>query len=100
MKLLISSCDFEDLGRVVKRLVCACIPCAVCQDPIPSHLSVWVQQDIDFPLALRVVMNRGTPRPLPHWARIYDSPLPATDRNEPANVSFIRPKGPTRTVIA
>lgn len=78
MKLLYSSPDFADLGRLVKRLVWARIPCAVCKDALSSHLSVWIQQDIDFPSALHVFADRDTPRHLPHWARALDSALPAT----------------------
>jgi hypothetical protein len=78
MKLLISSTDLDDLERVVKRLIWACIPCAVCKEPRSSHLSVWIQQDLDFPLALSVVMNRDRRSRLPHWARAFESALPAT----------------------
>jgi len=92
MKLLISSTDFDDLERVVKQLVWACIPCAVCKDPISSHLSVWIQQDIDFPLALRVSMNRDAPRRLPHWARVFDCALPATQRSARAATNGIEPR--------
>lgn len=97
MKLLISSADLDDLERVVKRLVCACIPCAVCKDPVSSHLSVWIQQDLDFPLALRVVMNRDGRARLPHWARVYDSALPPTSRIEPPNLLLVQSQGSTRT---
>jgi len=81
MKLLISSADLDDLQRIVKRLVCACIPCAVCKDPGSSHLSVWIQQDLDFPLALRVVMNREERASLPHWACALESALTVTKRS-------------------
>lgn len=80
MKLLISSTDLDDLQRVVKRLVSACIPCAVCKDPDSSHLSVWIQQDLDFPLALRVVMNREERARVPHWARALEPALPTNER--------------------
>lgn len=95
MKILISSTDLEDLEQVVKRLVCACIPCAVCKDPASSHLSVWVQQDADFPLALRVVMNRDKCSHLPHWARVYEFASPANTESRPT-IQITRPKRPTR----
>src|SRR5512136_1289462 len=92
MKLLISSADLDDLERVVKRLVCACIPCAVCKDPVSAQLSVWIQQDLDFPLALRVVSNRdGRPR-LPHWAHVFDSALPGTKGSAWAATNGLEPR--------
>lgn len=97
MKLLIHSSELKDLERAVKRLVCACIPCAVCKDAGSAHLSVWIQQDNDFPLALRVVMNGGTRPSLPHWARVFDSLPPATDRRERQDAALISLRGPTRT---
>jgi hypothetical protein len=97
MRMLICSSDLEDLEQVIKRLVCACIPCAVCKEPLDSHVSVWIQQDLDFPLALRVVMNRETPRRLPHWARVYDLAVPATNGKEPLNMLVVESSGPTQT---
>ena len=97
MKLLISSADLDDLERVVKRLVRACIPCAVCKDPVSSHLSVWIQQDIDFPLALRVVMNRDKRSGIPHWARVYESASPAANVRASSIARFMRHTVPTRT---
>ena len=105
MKLLISSADLDDLQRVVKRLVWARIPCAVCRGPSNASLSVWIQRDIDFPLALRVVTNReGRPR-LPHWARALEpalpapkrSGLPATNGIDPRRGRWVPSKEPTWT---
>jgi hypothetical protein len=81
MKLLITSTDLDDLQRVVKRLVCAGIPCAVYRDPGSPHLSVWIQQDLDFPLAVRVVMNREERARLPHWARALEPSLTTNQRS-------------------
>jgi len=108
MKLLISSADLDDLERVVKRLVWARIPCAVCKDCISSYLSVWIQRDIDFPLALRVVMNRGGRPRLPYWARALESALaetkpsalPATKEIEPSRGLAVQSKAPSWTVTA
>jgi hypothetical protein len=105
MKLLISSTDLEDLERVVKRLVWACIPCAVCKDPGGSHLSVWIQQDLDFPLALKLFLDRQKPRSLPRWACALGSPVPATEtsavpgpgRINVLGVVLVQPFGATRT---
>ena len=108
MKLLITSTDLDDLGRIVKRLVCARIPCAVCKDPGSSRLSVWIQRDIDFPLALRVVVNREERPRLPHWARALESALtvtkrsalPATNGIEPPRELLVQSKTPTWTGTA
>ena len=81
MKLLITSTDLDDLGRLVKRLVWARIPCAVCKDPGTSHLSVWIQRDIDFPLAMRAVVNREERPRLPHWARALEPAPTVTERS-------------------
>ena len=100
MKLLVSSDDLEDLERVVKRLVWACIPCAVCKEPGSSQLSVWIQQDLDFPLALRISVSRGAPRRLPHWARVFDSAAPPTREMGLATVRLVPSDGLTRTATA
>ena len=81
MKLLITSTDLDDLERVVKRLVWARIPCSVCKDPASSHLSVWIQRDIDFPLALRVAANREERPRLPHWARALEPASNVAERS-------------------
>ena len=78
MKLLCESSDLGELKGLVKRLVRIGIPCAVCKDSIDSQLSVWIQQDRDFPLALKMFVERDKPRPLPHWASLLDLAVPAT----------------------
>ena len=80
MKLLCSSPDLGELEGLLKRLVAVGIPCAVCKDSPNSQLSVWIQQDHDFPLALRIFSSRATPRRLPHWACALDSPPPAAKK--------------------
>ena len=100
MKMLFSSPDLEELGRLVKRLVWAHIPCAVCKDSINSHLSVWIQQDIDFPLALHVFTNRDAPRRLPQWAHIFDPALPGTNEIEFSGGLLAPAKEPTWTGTA
>ncbi len=77
MKLLFSTADRGELGRLIKGLLWARIPCAVCRDPVKSHLSVWIQRDEDFPLALHVFTHRHTTHRLPHWARALDPAPPA-----------------------
>jgi hypothetical protein len=77
MKLLFSSADLGEVGQLVKRLVWARIPCAVCRDAVNAYLSVWIQQDVDYPLALRIFTHRDRPRPLPRWACVFDTDLPA-----------------------
>jgi hypothetical protein len=79
MKLLRTSADPQELEGLVKRLICAGIPCAVCKDTPGADLSVWVQQDNDFPLALKIFVSHGAPRPVPRWAYLLDEPLFATE---------------------
>ena len=71
MKLLASSADLDDLTVVVKRLVRAYIPSAICRDPYTGYLSVWVQRDCDFAWALRVASNPPRRPRLPHWATVF-----------------------------
>ena len=113
MKLLCSSSDLRELEGLVKRLVCVGIPCGVGKDSSTSQLSVWIQQDSDFPLALRIFASRTTPRRLPHWACVLDSPAPviknstaATSQNSAraaakgrntASVVLVHSTGATRT---
>jgi hypothetical protein len=113
MKLLCSSSDLGELRGLVKRLVHIGIPCAVCKDSIASQLSVWIQQDSDFPLALKIFVERDKPRPLPHWVNLLDLAVPATedpavaaseDHGVPAtdgigtpSVVVVQLRGPTRT---
>ena len=100
MKMLFSSPDLAELGRLVKRLVWARIPCAVCKEPVNSQLSIWIQRDIDFPLALRVFTHRDAPYRLPHWARALDSDLPAPHRIKAADGLLAQAKEPTWTGTA
>ncbi len=72
MKLLFSSFELEEIQRHVKRLVFASIRCSVCRNPGDSSLSVWINDDTDFPRALKIFMNRSTARPIPRWLRVYD----------------------------
>ena len=113
MKLLCASSDLGELKGLVKRLVRIGIPCAVCKDSVDSQLSVWIQQDSDFPLALKMFVERDKPRPLPHWASLLDLAVPATedpavpateDRAVPAtdgistpSVMVVQLRGATRT---
>ena len=97
MKRLFSSPDLAELGRLVKRLVWARIPCAVGKDPINSHLSVWIQRDIDFPLALHVFTNRDAPFRLPHWARALDFAPPTINGIRPPGGLLVQSKEPTWT---
>ncbi len=88
MKQLCSSSDLRELTELVKRLVRVGIPCAVCKDGSNSHRSVWIQQDNDFPLALKIYAERDAPRPVPPWASLLGESLAApedsTENNNPA----------------
>ncbi len=75
MKLLFSSHDLKAVESLVKRLLVACIPCAVCKDRFSSTLAVWIQQDTDLALALTLLVHRPAPPPLPHWAELLDPEL-------------------------
>ncbi len=105
MKLLCASSDLGELEGLVKRLVRIGIPCAVCKDAIGSQLSVWIQQDCHFPMALRIFVERDKPRPLAPWARLLDSEVPATedfavpatDGASTPGVMVVQLRGPTRT---
>ncbi len=79
MKLLCASSDLGELKGLVKRLVGIGIPCAVCKDSSNSQLGVWIQQDSDLPLALKVFVERDKPRPLPPWASLLELAVPATE---------------------
>jgi hypothetical protein len=71
MKVLASSTDLDDLTLLVKRMVRAHIPSAICKDPRSGHLSVWVQRDCDFVWALRVAANPPRRPRMPHWAAVF-----------------------------
>ena len=116
MKLLCASSDLGELGGLVKRLVRIGIPCAVCKDSSGSHLSVWIQQDCHFPMALRISVERDKPRPLPPWANLLDLDVPAkedpavaasegctepgTEAKNSASVVVVQSKGATLTGTA
>jgi hypothetical protein len=78
MKMLACSADLENLEQVVKRLIHAHIPCAVSKGSSDSRLSVWVQRDADFSLALRVASKRQSRPRLPYWTAALDFCLSAT----------------------
>ena len=69
----------RELTELLKRLLRVGIPCALCKDSGNSQLSVWIQQDTDFPLALKMFGERKAPRPVPPWACLMGVPLPASE---------------------
>jgi hypothetical protein len=81
MKLLFSSCDLQEVERVLKQLLWARIGCAVEKDPANSYLNVWIQRGCDLRRAMRIFMERQTPRPLPHWASVLEWAAPAKKRS-------------------
>jgi hypothetical protein len=113
MKQLCSSSDLRELTELVKRLVRIGIPCAVCKDGGGSQVSVWIQQDNDFPLALKIYVEGKAPKPVPPWAYLIEVPLPeaevsavpagggaavpATDGKDAPSVVLVQSRGPTRT---
>ena len=89
MKLLRSSSERCELEWLAKRLARIGIPCAVSKDSGDSQLSVWIQQDADFPLALNIFVNRARPRRFPPWACLFGSPVPGTEESGvPATEDF------------
>jgi hypothetical protein len=92
MKLLTSSADLADLTLVVKWLISAGIPCAVCKEQGNHDLGVWIQRDADLPMALGVASSRPGRARLPHWASVLEfaelategSTLPVTNRKATA----------------
>jgi hypothetical protein len=113
MKQLCSSSDLRELTELVQRLVVLGIPCAVCKDGGSSQVSVWIQQDHDFPLALKIYVERKAPQPVPPWAYLIDAPEPAAEESAVAGVGetglhhtagtsgpsvvFVQTRGRTRT---
>jgi len=113
MKLLSASSDLGELKELVKRLLHIGIPCAVCRDALNSQWSVWIQQDNDFPLALKMFVERRTPRPVPAWAHLIDVPVPEAEESaglaagddaaaasegvSSPGVTVVQVMGPTRT---
>jgi hypothetical protein len=113
MRQLCSSTDLRELTDLVKRLVRIGIPCAVCKDGGGSQVSVWIQQDGDFPLALKMYVERKAPRPVPAWAHLIEVPVPAvensavpaggdgaaaaSDGKDAPSVVLVESRGPTRT---
>ncbi len=80
MKQLCSSSDRRELTELLKRLLRIGIPCALCKDSSNAQLSVWVQQDNDLPLALKILAERGTSRPVPPWAYVVELPGPPAEK--------------------
>lgn len=113
MKQLCSSSDLRELTELVKRLVALGIPCAVCKDGGSSRVSVWIQQDNDLPVALKIYVEWKAPRPVPPWAYLIDLPpaaaeapavagggaaaVPAMDGRSGPSVVVVQTRGRTRT---
>src|SRR5512144_1500498 len=83
MKLLCSSSYLKELEVIAKKLICVGIPIAVFRDSSDAPLGIWIQQAADFPLALRLLVNREKPRDVPHWATVFDVVPPAAEPAAP-----------------
>ena len=66
MRLLFSSSDITDIGRVGREFIDAGIPCGVRYDPpmdgvcpAPAHAELWVQNEDDFHRAVVLYLRRG-----------------------------------------
>lgn len=97
MNLLFSSCNLQEVERILKRLLWARIGCAVGKDPVSSYLNVWIQRDCDFRRAMCIFMNRNQSRPLPHWASVLESIAPVKKRSALPVVNGLQ--GPRMVVV-
>jgi hypothetical protein len=66
MRLLFSSSDITNIGRVGRQFIEAGIPCGVRYDPpgegacpAPAHAELWVQNESDFYRAIVLYLRRG-----------------------------------------
>ena len=66
MRLLFSSSDITDIGRVGREFIAAGIPCGVRYDPpsegarpAPAHAELWVQNEDDFHRAVLLYLRLG-----------------------------------------
>jgi hypothetical protein len=73
VKLLFVSSDPEEIIRTVRYLLRAGVRCAVRRERWNSCYGVWVQNEEDFPRALRIYMDCAKPHPLPPWAEVLES---------------------------
>jgi hypothetical protein len=79
MKLLCVSSDRSQLVWLLKRLLCCRIPCAVCKGETDAELSVWIQQDLDFPLALKIFADRDRELHIPQQESSIKLPAPLAE---------------------
>ncbi len=113
MKLLCLSAELRELTDLVKKLLRIGIRCAVYQEPGCPQSGVWIQEDADFPQALKILVDQKGPRPLPAWACLLGVAQEAPQRPAPAptkcctapaieaktmpSVVVVRSEGTTRT---
>jgi hypothetical protein len=64
MRLLFSSSDITDIGRVGREFIEAGIPCGVRYDPprdgaspAPAHAELWIQNENDFHRAVALYLR-------------------------------------------
>ena len=75
-KLLFVSTDTQEVTQTVKWLLRSGIRCEVRRERWNSCHGVWLQDERDFPKALRIWMLYSKPRPLPAWASVLESIAP------------------------
>lgn len=73
MRLLFLSSEPAELRQTLKWLLRASIPCAVWRGDGIARYGVWVQNDEDFPKALRIRMLWAKPRPVAPWVHLLES---------------------------
>ena len=81
VKLLFVSSDSDEIIRTVRYLLRAGVRCAVRKERWNSCYGVWVQNEEDFPRALRIYLDCAKPRKLPPWAEVLESLAPGSGRD-------------------
>jgi hypothetical protein len=84
-RLLFASSDRAEMTRTVKSLLLAGVRCEVRKERRSSSYGVWLQEERDFPRALGIWKLYAKPRPLPPWASVLESVVPASARAESAD---------------
>ena len=73
VKLLFVSSNPEEIINTIKYLLRAGVRCAVRRERWNSCYGVWVQNEADFPRALRIYLDCCKPLPLPPLSGVLES---------------------------
>jgi hypothetical protein len=101
MRMLFSSSDITEIGRVGREFVEAGIPCGVRYDPpregacpTPGHAELWVQSESDFHRAVTLYLRlagRSDARTTSAAPRYYPTPAFGTVQPQTAVTDASRP---------